>query len=131
MTRAPGAGTQSGSVPPGERASCELSLYFVEEETGAKAISVATDGTNGPLVGYITTSGAFYAKEGALRAAWVEEHTGAGAIALASDGINGPLIGYLNSSRVFYAKEGSLGRCGSRKRWELRRLRWRRLSGMA
>ena len=83
MTRAPGAGTQSGSVPPGERASCELSLYFVEEETGAKAISVATDGTNGPLVGSLSTSGVFYARAGTLSASPVKEETGVRAVSLA------------------------------------------------
>jgi len=61
-----------------------------------------------PLIGYLTTSGAFYVKEGSLTARWVEERTGVKEIALANGGTDGPLIGYLSTSGAFYAKEGSL-----------------------
>jgi len=61
-----------------------------------------------PLLGYLSTGGTFFAKEGGLTAPWVEEKTGAAAIGLASGGTAGPFVGYLSTSGVFYAKEGGL-----------------------
>jgi len=50
----------------------------------ANAIAVASDGTNGPLLAYRTSAGAFYAKQGGRGAQWVEElSSGATAIAMA------------------------------------------------
>jgi len=71
-------------------------------------ISSGSTPTPAPLIGYLSTTGTYYVKEGRLAAQWVEEATGVASIALASDGTNGPLIGYLSTTGTYYVKEGHL-----------------------
>jgi hypothetical protein len=48
------------------------------------SIALASDATNGPLIGYLNTSGAYNAEEGSLSASWnPEQSSGVTAIALA------------------------------------------------
>jgi hypothetical protein len=84
--------------------------WVKEAGAGIKAIAVASDPTNGPLLGHLDASGNFYAKEGGLGATWIKEAgPGIKAIAVASDPTNGPLLAFLDASGNFYAKEGGLG----------------------
>jgi hypothetical protein len=87
-----------------------LTADWTEEQySGVASFAVASDATNGPLIGYVTTGGAFYVKEGGLSAPWVEEQSsGVASIALASDGKNGPLLGFLTTSGEYWVMEGSL-----------------------
>jgi len=59
-----------------------LSAQWVTEYTGASQVAVASDPTNGPLIGVLTGSTAL-AKEGGLSAQWVTEYTGASQVAVA------------------------------------------------
>jgi hypothetical protein len=81
-----------------------------EAGPGVKAISVASDPTNGPLLGVLDSSGTFYAKEGGLSSTWIaEDGPGVKAISVASDPTNGPQLGVIDSSGTIYAKQGALG----------------------
>jgi len=93
------AAVDSGALPKSELVNAAAQVL------AAKKINLCP---GGPLIGYLSTSGTFYAKQGSLSAPWVEERTGVKAIALANDSTNGPLIGYLSTSGTFYAKQGSL-----------------------
>jgi len=86
-----------------------IAVTTVERSSGVKAIALASDGTRGPLIGYESTGGAFWVKEGSLNAPWVEEwKSGVRAIALASDDAHGPLIGYVSSSGTVWVKQTKL-----------------------
>jgi hypothetical protein len=86
-----------------------LGTEWLQQSEGIKAIAVASDPTNGPLVVELSNSGVVYAKQGSLGAEWVQISEGIKAIAAASDPVNGPLIGVLTNSGVFFAKQGGLG----------------------
>ncbi len=81
-------------------------------ETGlnARAVSVATDPVNGPLIGVIDSAGTTFVKEGSLSAPYVgETGTNARAVSVASDSVRGPLIGVIDSNGQTFVKQGSLG----------------------
>jgi len=93
------AAVNSGTLPKSELVSAAAQVL------AAKRVNLCPAP---PLLGYLSTGGTFFAKEGGLTAPWVEQATGVKAIALASDATNGPLIGYLNDSGAFFVREGSL-----------------------
>jgi serine protease len=49
---------------------------WTDEDSGVSQLSLASDPTSGPLIG-VLISGAAYAKQGSLSAAWTHEYTGA------------------------------------------------------
>ncbi|WP_327064476.1 GDSL-type esterase/lipase family protein [Kitasatospora sp. NBC_01302] len=73
-----------------------------------KQVVVASDPTNGPLIGVLTADGDAYVKESDRDPDWVLEYSGATQLALASDPTHGPLIGVLGTDGNAYVKEGSL-----------------------
>ena len=93
------AAVDSGALPKSELVNAAAQVL------AAKKINLCP---GGPLIGYLSTSGTFYAKQGSLSAPWVEQGTGVTAIALASDATDGPLVGYLTTSGAFYVREGGL-----------------------
>ena len=93
------AAVDSGALPKSELVNAAAQVL------AAKKINLCP---GGPLIGYLSTSGTFYAKQGSLSAPWVEQGTGVTAIALASDVTDGPLVGYLTTSGAFYVRDGGL-----------------------
>jgi hypothetical protein len=85
-----------------------LSAAWTSEDSGVSQVAVATDTTNGPLIGIVTSGGEAYVKEGGLSAPWVHEYNGVKQIAIASDPVNGPLIAVLSTSGEVFAKAGPL-----------------------
>jgi hypothetical protein len=49
------------------------SAWVAESADNVKQIALASDGTNGPLLGVLLNSGLFEAKEGGLGSAWDAE----------------------------------------------------------
>ena len=56
-------------------------------------LTLASDATNGPLIGIISSTGEAMAKEGSLGAGWDDEYGNVASISVGSDPVNGPLIG--------------------------------------
>lgn len=84
-----------------------LTGSFTLEATGVSEIAIAAGGGgNAPLLGYLSTTGAFLVKRGLQTTAWtVVQASGAAAIALAEgSGTPGALLGYLSTGGVFLAK---------------------------
>ncbi|MFI8461837.1 hypothetical protein [Kitasatospora sp. NPDC085464] len=73
----------------------------------AKQISVASDGTNGAVVGEVDPSGNAWVQEGSGSRIQLP-YTGVSRIAVASDPTNGPLVAILVNGTA-YAYQGSAG----------------------
>jgi Trypsin len=84
-----------------------LSGEWVYEASGIQSVSVASDPSNGIVIGAITTSGSAIVKQG-LYGQWVELASAAKAIDVATDSAHGPLIGLLTSTDQAFVKTGSL-----------------------
>ena len=79
-----------------------------ERGPGVKAVAVASDPVNGPLLVIVDATGTVYAKQRSLSAGWVRERgPGVKAVAVASDPTNGPLLA-ARAPTGYWVKEGSL-----------------------
>jgi hypothetical protein len=86
-----------------------LTAGWNDEHSNVHDISVASDPTNGPLIGIVEGKDfTALVKEGNLSASWNDELTDVYQIAVASDPTNGPLIGVDTMSGEVMVKEGSL-----------------------
>jgi hypothetical protein len=84
-----------------------LTAAWNQESSGVSQIAVATDSTNGPLFGELTSDGEAFATPSLLNTP-VHEYTGAQEVAVASDPVNGPLIAVLTTGGELLVKEGGL-----------------------
>jgi len=80
---------------------------WVNEGSGIKDVSVATDPTNGLVLGALTTAGHALVKKG-LYGEWVDEASGVTSLKVATDPANGPLIGVLSGGHAL-VKRGLFG----------------------
>jgi len=71
-------------------------------------MSLATDPTNGPLVGLRTTTGKSLVKKNSLSAGWVEESASSNAFSVATSALSGPFLGLLSSENHALVKRGTL-----------------------
>jgi len=81
--------------------------------SASDAQSIAVAGAAGPraipLLGYVSTSGTFYADQGSTPDPWIQEATGVRSIALAEGGAGAtPALGYVTTDGRFYAEHGPL-----------------------
>jgi serine protease len=84
-----------------------LAAAWNQESSGVSQVAVATDSTNGPLIGTLTSDGEAFATQSLLNTP-VHEYTGVKEVAVASDPVNGPLIGVVTTGGEVLVKEGGL-----------------------
>jgi hypothetical protein len=85
-----------------------LSGSWVNQGGGIESVSIASDPTNGPLIGVVTSACEARVKVG-LTGAWTTVESGVKEIDVATDSKNGPLIGVLTNSGKSLVKTGSIG----------------------
>jgi serine protease len=84
-----------------------LATAWNQESSGVSQVAVATDSSNGPLIGTLTSDGEAFATQSLLNTP-VDEYAGVKEVAVASDPVNGPLIAVVTTGGEALVKEGGL-----------------------